>query len=611
MQEASRTFLTENTAFSRKLAAILSADVEGYSRLMSADEVGTIETLTTYRALMTRLVEQYRGRVVDSPGDNLLTEFSSAMDAVQGAVEIQRALTLYNAELPIERQMRFRIGINVGDIVVEGDRLYGDGINIAARIEGLAPGGGICLSGTVYDQVAHKLPLWYEDLGRQVVKNIDKPVQVYRVQMETDSHGVPVQSLNQRGDSMSNTASNTQDKRDKLDKLDKPAIAVLPFTNMSGDPEQEYFSDGITEDLITALSKLSGLLVISRNSSFFYKDKAVKHAEIRRDLKVEYFVEGSVRKAGNRVRITAQLIDAATGYHVWAERYDRDLQDIFAVQDEVTQKIVDALAVKFTVGERTRHGQVSTSNLEAYDYYLRADTAYQSITKETPIVARQMYEQAIALDPHFAAAYAAMSTTYLMEWDQQWSEDPATLDRAEALAQKAIQLDESLSQAHSVLGGVYAFKRQHDLAIAENEAAIRLDPNNAAAHAWLAFALNYADRAAETPALIDTAMRLNPHYPAQYIFILGQAHYVMRHPEEAMALFRRVLNRNPKHLSAHSYLAILLSERGQLQESQAEVAAILHISPQYSLDVVRERTLYTDAAALDRYIEGLRRAGLG
>ena len=454
MQEADSTFFMQHTAFSRKLAAILSADVEGYSRLMSADEVGTIETLTTYRELMTTLVEQYRGRVVDSPGDNLLTEFSSAMDAVQGAVEIQRTLTLHNAELPIERQMRFRIGINVGDIVVEGDRLYGDGINIAARIEGLAHGGGICLSGTVYDQVAHKLPLWYEDLGRQVVKNIDKPVQVYRVQMETDPPNVPVQSLNKRGDSMSNTSSNTQDKQDKQDKLGKPAkpaIAVLPFTNMSGDPEQEYFSDGITEDLITALSKLSGLLVISRNSSLFYKDKAVKHAEIRRDLKVEYFVEGSVRKAGNRVRITAQLIDAATGYHVWAERYDRDLQDIFAVQDEVTQKIVDALAVKFTVGERTRRGHVSTSNLEAYDYYLRADIAYQSITKETPIVARQMYEQAIALDPDFASAYAAMSTTYLMEWDQQWSEDPATLDRAEALAQKAIQLDESLSQAHSVL----------------------------------------------------------------------------------------------------------------------------------------------------------------
>lgn len=585
---------SEQPGVSRKLAAILSADVEGYSRLMDEDEMSTIQTLTTYRELMTALVEQYRGRVVDSPGDNLLTEFSSAMDAVQGAVEIQRVLTEHNAELPIERQMKFRIGINVGDIVVDGDRLYGEGINIAARLEGLANGGGICLSGTVYDQIENKLPLGYEDLGEHVVKNIRKPVRVYRVQLETNS---PVQSPNQRGDTMPNTP-------------DKPAIAVLPFTNMSGDPEQEYFSDGITEDLITALSQLSGLLVISRNSSFFYKNRAVKPAEISRELKVQYFVEGSVRKAGSRVRITAQLIDAATGYHVWAERYDRDLQDIFAVQDEVTQKIVDALAVTFTAGERTRLGHVSTSNLEAYDYYLRADTAYQTLSRETPIVARQMYERAIELDPHFAAAYAALSTTYMMEWDRQWNEDPATLERAEAMARKAIELDDRLSQAHSVLGGVYAFKRQHALAVAENQAAVRLDPNNAAAHAWLAFALNFAGRPEETPALIDTAIRLNPHYPAQYLFILGQAEYVMGQTEEALATFRRALKRNPDHLSAHIYLAILLSERGQLEESRAEVQAILRISPQYSLEVARERALYTDAVVLNRYIEGLRKVGL-
>ena len=584
----------ERPGVSRKLAAILSADVEGYSRLMDEDEIGTIQTLTTYRELMTVLVEQYRGRVVDSPGDNLLTEFSSALDAVQGAVEIQRVLTERNAELPIERQMKFRIGINVGDIIVDGDRLYGEGVNIAARLESLANGGGICLSGTVYDQVENKLPLGYEDLGVQAVKNIRKPVRVYRLQLETDS---PVQPPNQRGDSMPNTS-------------DKPAIAVLPFTNMSGDPEQEYFSDGITEDLITALSQLSGLLVISRNSSFFYKNKAVKSAEISRELKVRYFVEGSVRKAGNRVRITAQLIDAATGYHVWAERYDRDLQDIFAVQDEVTQKIVDALAVKFAAGERTPLGHAATSNLEAYDYYLRADTAYQTIRRETPIIARQLYERAIELDPHFAAAYAALSTTYLMEWDRQWSEDPATLERAETLARKAIELDERLAQAHSVLGGVYAFKRQHTLAIAENQAAIRLEPNSAAAHAWLAFALNGAGRPQETPALIDTAMRLNPHYPAQYLFILGQAQYLMGQTEHALATFRRVLTRNPNHLAAHSYLAILLSERGQREDSRAEVQAILRISPQYSLGVARERALYTNAATVERYIEGLRKAGL-
>ena len=382
MQDWNGVFSMAQPGVSRKLAALLSADVEGYSRLMEEDETGTIQTLTTYRGLMTALVEQYRGRVVDFPGDNLLGEFASAIDAVQGAVEIQRVLGIRNAEVPIEHQMRFRIGINVGDIVVEGDRLYGEGINLAARLEGLADGGGICVSGSVYDQVHNKLPLGYEDLGERTVKNIHRPVRVYRIQRETDSS---VQSLNQRGDMLVKT-------------LDKPAIAVLPFTNMSGDPEQEYFSDGITEDLITALSQLSGLLVISRNSSFFYKNKVVKPAEISRDLKVQYVVEGSVRKAGNRVRITAQLIDAATGYHVWAERYDRDLQDIFAVQSDVTQKVVDALAVKLMARERTWLRHASVSDLEAYD--LRADAAYQPIPKEPPIIARQkMYERAIELDP--------------------------------------------------------------------------------------------------------------------------------------------------------------------------------------------------------------------
>lgn len=350
MQDWNGMFSMEQPGVSRKLAALLSADVEGYSRLMERDEMGTIQTLTTYRELMMVLVEQYRGRVVDSPGDSLLGEFASAIDAVQGAVEIQRVLRLRNAELPTEHQMRFRIGINVGDIVVEGGRLYGEGLNIAARVEGLADGGGICVSGSVYDQVENKLPFGYEDLGEQTVKNIHKPVRVYRVEVETDS---PVQSLNQRGDMLLNVA-------------DKPAIAVLPFTNMSGDPEQGYFSDGITEELITALSQLSGLLVMSRTLSFFYKDRVVKPVEISRELKVQYIVEGSVRKAGNRVRITAQLIDAATGYHVWAERYDRELQDIFAVQGDVTQKIVDALAVKFTARERTWPRPAALSNLGAY-----------------------------------------------------------------------------------------------------------------------------------------------------------------------------------------------------------------------------------------------------
>ncbi|MBI3304547.1 MAG: hypothetical protein HYZ72_20990, partial [Deltaproteobacteria bacterium] len=352
----------------RKLTAILSADVQGYSRLMGQDEEATIRTLTAYREVMATLIRQYRGRVVDSPGDNLLAEFASVVDAVQCAVEIQQALKARNTELPLERKMEFRLGLNVGDVVVEGERLYGDGVNIAARLENLAEPGGICISGTVYDQVETKLALEYEHLGEQTVKNIVKPVRVYRVRMEPPSPGQPqgvAPTISQPG----------------LPLPDKPSLAVLPFVNLSSDPEQEYFSDGMTEDLITDLSKLSGLFVIARNSVFTYKGKAVKVEEVGRELGVRYVLEGSVRRADDRVRITAQLVDATTGYHLWAERYDRELKDIFALQDEITQKIVFALKVKLTKEEQERFRRYPTDNLEAYDSFLHGLEYFYRYTK--------------------------------------------------------------------------------------------------------------------------------------------------------------------------------------------------------------------------------------
>ena len=343
----------ESQNITRKLTALLSADVQEYSRLMGNDEVATIRTLTAYRSLMTRLIQQHHGKVVDSPGDNLLAEFASALDAVQCAVAIQSELQARNAELPPNRRMAFRMGINVGDVVVEGQRLYGEGVNIAARLEGLAEGGGICVSGTVYDQVGNKLPLDYVSLGERSVKNISKPVRVYRVLPEEARVEDVVLEL---------------PAEVQTQGADTPSIAVLPFRNMSGDAEQDYFSHGITEDLLTALSKLSGLLVISHNSVFQYKRQAVKPEAASRDLGVRYLLEGSVRKAGKRVRVTAQLIDATTGYHVWAERYDRDLDDIFALQDEVTERIVSALAIQLTTGEQARLERQYTDSLEAYDY---------------------------------------------------------------------------------------------------------------------------------------------------------------------------------------------------------------------------------------------------
>jgi adenylate cyclase len=328
MNDTERPASPTSASVERKLAAILSADVAGYSRLMGEDEVGTLRTLTAHRAVMDPLISQHRGRIVGTAGDSVLAEFASVVDAVQCAVEIQQSLRANNAELPIPRRMEFRIGINVGDVVVEGEQIYGDGVNVAARLQGLADAGGIFIAGTVYDQIENKLTLHYEYLGEQAVKNIAKPVRVYRVQMsETD--GV---ETSQRDVSTLHLPEQAQ----ALSLPDKPSIAVLPFANMSSDPEQEYFSDGITEDLITDLSRLSGLFVIARNSVFTYKGKAVKVEQVGRELGVQYVVEGSVRKAGDRVRITAQLVDATTGHHLWAERYDRELKDIFTLQDEVT-----------------------------------------------------------------------------------------------------------------------------------------------------------------------------------------------------------------------------------------------------------------------------------
>jgi len=349
----------------RKLTAILSADVKGYSRLMGEDEEATIRTLTIYREEMATIIKQHRGRVVDSPGDNLLADFASVVDAVQGAVAIQRELKTRNAELLANRQMEYRIGINVGDVVVEGERIYGDGVNIAARVEGLAEAGGICISEAVHMQIKNKLPFKYAYQGEHQVKNIADPVRVYRVEIETEAAASTISA----------------EQPAELPLPDKPSIAVLPFTNMSSEPEQEYFSDGMTEDIITDLSKIAGLFVIARNSTFTYKGQAVDIGEVSRKLGVRYILEGSVRKAGSRVRITAQLIDATTNGHLWAERYDRELDDIFALQDEMTRQIVGALKVTLAPEEHTRVQRVPTANLDAYDAFLRGLDAYRNLPK--------------------------------------------------------------------------------------------------------------------------------------------------------------------------------------------------------------------------------------
>jgi TolB-like protein/class 3 adenylate cyclase len=429
----------------RKLAAILSADVEGYSRLMSDDEIGTIRTLSVYRDAMTNLILLHRGRVVDAPGDNLLAEFASVVDAVQCAVEIQRDLAERNQEMPENKRMHFRIGVNLGDVVEEEDRIYGDGVNIAARMESLCEGGSVCISGTAFEHVENKLDLEFEDLGEHEVKNITKPVRVYRVLSYPGAaaHRVikakKAEGKKWRKISFTIVAvlviivaagiiwnfylrpSGPQVEAASVEKMalplpDKPSIAVLPFVNMSGDPEQEYFSDGITENIITDLSKISGLLVISRSSTFAYKGKPIKISQVAEEFGVRYVLEGSVQKDSDRIRINAQLIDAITGHHLWAERYDRDLKNIFALQDEIRQKIVMTLRVEVTEAELERIKRIPTENLTAYESALRGVKYLRGYRKSTNVQARQMFERAIELDPGYAAPYVGLGWTYLAEW---------------------------------------------------------------------------------------------------------------------------------------------------------------------------------------------------
>jgi adenylate cyclase len=581
--------------FKRKLTAILSADVEGYTRLMSQDEVGTIRILTTYREVMANLIKQYKGRVVDAPGDNLLAEFASVVDAVNCAVEIQRELAERNAELPTTRKMQFRIGVNLGDVVEEEERIYGDGVNIAARIESLAEAGGISISGTVYDQVQDKLGLEYEYLGEQEVKNISRSVRVYRVLFYPDARA--------------------QIDPASVDRMEhplpeKPSIAVLPFENLSRDPEQEFFGDGLTEEIITALSKVPGLFVIARNSTLTYKDEPVKVQQVAEELGVQYVLEGSVRKGGDKIRITAQLIDALTGRHLWAERYDRDLKDIFALQDEITMKIITSLQVRLTEGEQARVYTKGTDNLEAYLKVLEGMKHILRMNKEGNVLAQQFFEEAIALDPEYAMAYRLLAGTHQMHVFFGSKSPKQSLARAIELAQKAIALDDSLASAHSLLGFLFTTLRQHDMGIDECERAVVIDPNSADAYTYLALSLHYGGRHEEAIPFFKKAMRLNPMNPSYYLWGLGTAYRHSGRYEEAIAVCKKAIHSEPDYLHAHSILASLYSLSGREEEARTAAAEVLRIDPNYSVDHLAETLPYKKRADLELVINSLRKAGL-
>jgi adenylate cyclase len=626
-----------NDGFRRKLAAILSADVKGYSRLMGDDEAATVRTITAYREVVAALVQDHRGRVVDSPGDNILAEFASVVDAVQCAVGIQEELKVRNAQLSADRRMEFRIGINLGDVIEDEGRLYGDGVNIAARLEALAEAGGICISGTVHEHIRHKLPLTIEHVGEYSVKNIAQPVQVYRVLWDVEDVGEetrrkPVRRLRWRWALLALAAAIvlgaggyaiwwlffrlipppevTAVPASGLEPLDRPSIAVLPFDNMSGDQEQEYFSDGITEDLITDLAKISGLFVVARNSTFVYKGQAVDIAEVGRELGVRYVVEGSVRKAAGKVRVTAQLIDASTGGHLWADRYDRDLEDIFVVQDEVVGKIVAALAVQLTDDEQASLVKDTTSSLEAYDYEKRGWWYKHRMTSEDNDQARLMFERAIELDPQLASAYAGLGFTYYEAWSNQWSQDPESLDRASEMAQKALALDPSLPAALALSGWVYLWTGQHDLAIAQFEQAIAVDRNEANHYADLAQVLVFAGEPEEAVELVEKAMRLRPRYPVQYPFTQGFAYLLLDRFDEALAAQKEAIALNPFFLPSHVMLAGIYKQTGQDEAARRHMAEVVKIAPQLSVEDFGQRLPFKDPATTEWVLEPFRDAGL-
>jgi adenylate cyclase len=558
---------------------------------MEDDEEATVRTITAYRELMVSKIQNQNGRVVDAKGDNLLAEFSSVVDAVRCAVEIQGELARRNEELPEHRKMEFRIGVNLGDVIEEEETIYGDGVNIAARLEALAEGGGICISGTTYDQVENKLGLEFEYLGEQSVKNIKKRVRVYRLKLASRAPDLGMDR--------------------ELPLPDKPSIAVLPFVNMSGDPEQEYFSDGMSEDIITALSQLPEMFVIARNSSFVYKGRSVNVQQVGRELGVRYVLEGSVRKVGDRVRITAQLIDATTGHHLWAERYDRELQDIFAVQDDITGKILLELEVKLIAGEQARLYQPHHENLEAILKMIKARGHFNQGNKEGNVLARKLCEEAISMEPEWELPYSILGWTHVMDAWYGWTHSPLlSVQKAFQSAQKAIALDEFKPISHGLMAHLYGIMKQHEKAIEAGKKAIELDPNSADAHLLCAMAVHFAGEPAKAISLVEKAIRLNPFPPASYLLLSGHVNRNLGHHEESVSAFKNALKKEPTLQSARLGLAASYSLLGLEKEASVEALEVLKLTPDFSLTQYAKMLPFKKEADLELYVGALRKAGL-
>jgi len=605
---------------------------------MGEDEAGILQTLKGHHQVMCSLVEKHQGRVVDTRGDNLLAEFASVVGALECAVEIQKELKGRNEELPKERRMPFRIGIHLGDIIEEEGKIYGDGVNVAALLDSLADGGGICVSRSAHDQVKNKLDVGYQDLGQRGVENISEPVRVYRVVLEPDpkwkmigkfwsrmkqwqkvtltigvallqvAGGLVVKKYLDRPPSPPVATASIQ--KVALPLPDKPSIAVLPFENMTGDPKQEYFADGFTEQIITSLSKIPALFVISRNSTFTYKGKPVKVQQVGEELGVRYVLEGSLQKSSGRIRINVQFIDAISGQHLWAESYDRELKDIFSLQDEVILKITSAMSVNLTAGEQARAWAEGTKSLEAYLKLMQGREYRYKGNRESIALARRMAEDAIALDPKYAEAYVLLGVTYYLEVFQGTTRPKDVIPKATELIQKALALNGSLAEARSSLGVLYTWSGRYDEGIAEAERGVELDPNSGQANYNLALVLRWAGKSKEAIPVLQKAIRLEPMAPDNYNRQLALNYFQTGDCKEAIAMCEKGIKREPDNLVGRVTIAAVYGACGRGAEARKEATEVLRINPKFTVESFMGNTPYKNPSDRDRIAQGLRKAGL-
>ena len=582
----------------RRLAAILAADMVGYSRLMEADEEGTIARQKAHRAeLIDPVIAGHKGRIVKTTGDGLLIEFSSVVDAVRCAVEVQEAMASREADFAGDERIAYRVGVNLGDIVIDGDDILGDGVNIAARLEALAEPGGICVSDVVYQSIRGKLAIDFDDLGDQQVKNIAQPVRVHRIRLGDAASQIEIYE-----------AAPTI-----LDLPDKPSIAVLPFDNMSGDPEQEYFADGIAEDIITGLSRMRWLFVSARNSSFTYKGRAVDIKAVSRELGVRYVLEGSVRKSGNRTRITVQLIDATTGNHLWAERYDRELADVFAVQDEITETVVATIEPQLYAAEGERAKRKAPESLDAWDLTMRSMPHLWRNTGPDTVRAQELLEAAIDRDPTYARALGLLGFSYIWNAWMGWGENPTRLiPEAESAARRAIQNDDQDPWAHLAMGAVYGYARRHDDAVHEVRMALELNPSFSMAYAWLGIIMGYAGKVEPAIEALDQAYRINPRDPFNTGLPVLRAIglFTAERDAEARDLARETLKAKPDMVGAWRILTVPTAHLGELDDAQRALAETKRLQPTISLSWARKYGPWVRPQDLERYVEGFRLAGL-